>query len=121
MMIDLPCETIRTDIEEVCAMFRTALLNIGLDEGAVKLLCFEQCKLTMMTDNYDGETIITGHWLNPGGEQCAYLIRYANGTMFAEQDVLLPFPTDPGMFFEAVEVWGKLGALKYEARLLPAL
>lgn len=82
---------------------------------------FDQCALSAVNDDYDGEERITGCWLSAGGEKIAHFIRYANGSMFAEKDVLKPHPTRSGQFVEAIEVWGYPGRLKHDVRLLPSL
>ena len=43
------------------------------------------------------------------------------GQAFAGFDVLLPHPRKPAWVIEAVTAWGRVGALKSELRLLPAL
>ncbi|WP_018295187.1 hypothetical protein [Mariprofundus ferrooxydans] len=118
---ELSCEMMRSDIDEMCEAFRAAMLNLGFADGAIALAAFDQCRIEMSNDVYDHETCITGRWLHADGSQFAHLVRYANGNMFAEHDVLLPHPQKPDMFVEALEVWGTAGKLKSEARLLPAL
>ena len=120
-MSELNCESVRTDIEAVCAMFRTLLMEMGFDLTLVPDPLFEQCSVATVTDHLDGEQRITGQWKREDGSPFAHFIRYANGSMFAEQDVLQTHPSKPDFFVEALEVWGKVGNLKHDLRLLPAL
>ena len=120
-MSEFNCESVRADVEAVCAMFRTLLVEMGFDLTLVPEPLFEQCSVATVTDHLDGEQRITGQWKREDGSSFANFIRYANGSMFAEQDVLLAHPTKPELFVEALEVWGKPGRLKHDLRLLPAL
>jgi len=120
-MSDLACDALRSEIDEVCSTFRSVLLGMGFEGDHAAMPAFGQCTLSAVNDDYDGEERITGSWVDADGRQLAHFIRYANGSMFAEKDVLQPHPTQPEHFVEAIEVWGRPGQLKHEARLLPAL
>jgi len=120
-MSELNCESVRADIEAVCTMFRTLLAEMGFDLSLMPEPLFEQCRVATVTDHFDGEQRITGQWQREDGSPFAHFIRYANGSLFAEQDVLQAHPTRPELFVEALEVWGQPGSLKHEARLLPVL
>jgi len=120
-MSELHCESVRADIEAVCTMFRTLLVDLGFDVSLMPELLFEQCSVATVTDHLDGEQRITGQWRGDDGSPSAHFIRYANGSLFAEYDVAQSHPQQPEMFVEALEVWGKPGSLKHDLRLLPSL
>ena len=114
-------DTIRSEIEELRTTFSAALLEMGFEGVDTTMPAFEACKFAAVNDDYDGEERITGRWLDDEGQQIAHFIRYANGSLFAEKDVLKAHPAQPEHFVEVIEVWGRPGNLKREARLLPAL
>ena len=121
MTIEPLCESIRADFEEVCEAFRGTVLRLGLSEGDVPLAACGACRIDRVRDDYDKEDCMIATWSHADGVQFAHIVRYANGNMFAEHDVLLPHPDKSDLFIEAVEVWGHAGQLKSEVRLLPAL
>jgi len=118
---ELPCESLRADFDEVCIAFRTALLNLGFAEHAVRVATFEACRINMVVDSFDRQDCTLADWLDENGGRYAHIIRYADGNLFAEHDVLQAHPKNPGLFVEAIEIWGRAGRLKSEPRLLPAL
>jgi len=118
---NLTTDVIRSEIEEVCTTFSTVLLDLGFKADYSTMPAFDACDLSSVTDEYDGEEVITGRWLDHDGQQLAHFIRYANGLIFAERDVLKAHPTRVEHFVEAIEVWGSPGRLKHDLRLLPSL
>jgi len=118
---ELSCELLRGDFEEVCSLFQAALANIGISDSSFGKIDFSACHVEAMNDDFDGEERIIGKWLDESGFQYAYVVRYADGRIFAEHDVLRPHPRNDELTIEAVEVWGEPGRLKYEARLIPSV
>jgi len=118
---ELACETLKADFDEVCDTFRTALLNLGFDEGEVSVASFSSCQIEVTVNSYDHQECSLGYWLDADGGQYAHIQRFENGYIFAEHDVLQPHPTKPSLFVEAIEIWGEAGHLNSETRLLPAL
>lgn len=114
-------EAVVADVDELCAAFRTALINLGTDVPLVRPAEAGQCRYSTAIDPYDGAEHLLGEWVDGNGFRFAHFVRYGDGNMFAEHDVLQPHPDGSGLFIEAIEIWGHAGALKHEARLLPAL
>jgi len=113
--------SLRTAFEMVDFRFRTEMLNLGFDESGIETHPFEQCEIITERDTFDRQMCTIGVWTGSDGGQVANIVRYADGRLFAEYDVLRPHPTRPEFFVEAMEIWGEEGSLKGEARLLPAL
>ncbi len=120
-MSEMACESIHSDIGGLCTFFRNVLLDMGFDECAIQFAERGECRVETVTDSFNSEERISGSWLNAEGTRFAHFIRYANGTLFAEHDVLLGHPQKPEMFVEALEVWGQPGSFKHDVKLLPAL
>jgi len=118
---ELPCESLRADFDEVCIAFRAALLNLGFDEQAVRIATLDVCRISIVVDGYEQQDCILGDWLDENGGRYAHMVRYADGNLFAEHDVLQAHPKNAALFVEAIEIWGKAGRLKSEPRLLAAL
>lgn len=114
-------EAMAADVDELCVAFRNALMNLGADGPLVRPAEAGQCRYSTATDPYDGAERLIGEWVDGNGFRYAHFVRYGDGRMFAEHDVLQPHPDGSGQFVEAVEIWGSAGALKHEARLLPSL
>jgi len=117
----LPGEEMLSDVQELCVTFGSVLINLGFDAGAVRPALAGQCRYSTAIDPFDGAEQLLGEWVDSNGFRYAHFVRYGNGNMFAEHDVLHPHPDGSGAFIEAIEVWGYAGALKNEVRLLPAL
>ncbi|MAR89762.1 MAG: hypothetical protein SV765_13855 [Pseudomonadota bacterium] len=75
----------------------------------------------LRTDPFDHSQTLAGTWLGSGGQRLGSVQIHEGGRVFAEFDLLVPHPTDPRWFVEAVTAWGQPPALKSELRLLPAL
>jgi len=120
--IDLPySEIIHGDFVEFCNRVLGELNSLGIDAGRMPYASVDDCHIELVRDDYDNEPRIIGTWRNSDGGMYARVVRYTNGNMFAEHDVLLPHPVKKDLFIEAIEVWGHAGQLKSEVRLLPAL
>lgn len=72
-------------------------------------------------DPFDHSQALYAEWRTPGGALLGSVLVNGDGQAFAEFDVLLPHPRRPAWVIEAVTAWGRVGALKSELRLLPAL
>ncbi|THG77216.1 hypothetical protein E5198_16815, partial [Pseudomonas sp. A-1] len=72
-------------------------------------------------DPYDHSQALYAEWRDAGGALLGSLLVHADGQAFAEFDVMLAHPRRPQWVIEAVTAWGRVGALKSELRLLPAL
>jgi len=66
----------------------------------------------------DTESLI-GEWRDLNGVRVGQLIFHADGSFFAEHDVLCVHPRNPRLFVEAVNAWGRETEIKAEPRLLP--
>ena len=72
-------------------------------------------------DPYDHSRSLYAEWRTAAGAYRGSILVHGDGQAFAEFDVLRPHPRKPLWMVEAVTAWGRLGALKSELRLLPAL
>ncbi|OBS09178.1 hypothetical protein Thpro_021506 [Acidihalobacter prosperus] len=76
---------------------------------------------TLRRDPADGSMALVMEWRNAEGYRCGELVVNADGSLYAECDVLRPHPTDSRWFVEAITAWGRAGAINTEPRLLQAV
>jgi len=66
-----------------------------------------------------GEESLEALWRNEKGAKLGSATIHADGSFFAEYDIIRPHPRKARWFIEAVSVWGRNEMLRSEARLLP--
>lgn len=93
---------------EVCQAIRRQIEKLGLDLGDEPV--WAEARFAMQFDPGAGESCLVGSWR--GKSRDGTLTFFPDGRVFAEYQVLLPHPKLPGHYVEAVQVWGRAGALK---------
>lgn len=93
---------------EVCLAIRRQVEKLGLTIGAEPV--WAEASFADEVDPYSGERSLVGTWR--GKARYGTVTLFADGRVFAEYQVLLPHPAQPGYYVEAVQVWGRAGALK---------
>lgn len=101
----------------VCRAIREQVGKLGLDIGPEPV--WELALFGSRTDPYSREESLVGTW--QGSARYGTVTFFPDGRVFAEYQVLLPHPGRPDHYVEAVQVWGRAGALKGEAVLVPYL
>lgn len=93
---------------EICQAIRWQVEKLGLtigDEPVWAEACFAE-----EADPYSGERSLVGVWR--GKARYGTVTLFPDGRIFAEYQVLQPLVALPGQYVEAVQVWGRAGALK---------
>jgi len=93
---------------ELCQAIRRQVEKLGLTIGEEPV--WADASFAEQTDPYTGESSLVGTWR--GGARFGTVTLFPDGRLFAEYQVLLPHPAQPGYYVEAVQVWGRAGALK---------
>lgn len=107
-------------IVTVCAGMGAELARLGLlDE--ISAPDAASAEYSLARDPASGKDTLTGVWRDARGHKRGEILMHADGSFFAEYDVVVPHPRDPRWFVEAVTAWGKDSVLKSEPRLLPAI
>ncbi len=88
--------------QAVCAALRDQAARLGLDLGEGP--AWPPAGWRSQRDAYSGEDTMVGVWRD--GERYGELHFLPDGRVFAEYQVLLPHPGQPGTLVEAVSVWG---------------
>jgi hypothetical protein len=100
----------------VCEQLQHEIVRHGLVSVAINAA---DANYTLEQDPSNLTDVTVGIWRNAQGYQCGEVRINADGTLYAEHDVLQLLPTKPHLFVEAVTAWGEPSALKCELRLIP--
>lgn len=73
---------------------------------------------SLRNDPYTGEAALIGTWPTDGAGRKGSLIINADGSFFAEYDVLVNDPADARLFIEATTAWGRGERIGAELRTL---
>ena len=100
-------------VAAICAALRHEVGRLGLDIGDEPIP--GEAAIETKTDPFSGETSLRLVW--QGKTRNGEANFFPDGRIFAEYQVLLALPGDASRYAEAVQVWGKPGALKGDAVL----
>ena len=107
--------------EQVCAALETEYRKLGFAGEHALGVDFDALMFTLKRDPYSQQDSVEGTWLDRQRQRLGSLVIHADGSFFAEFDVVKPHPAKPRWFVEAVTAWGKGEEVRAEARLLPAV
>lgn len=102
----------------VCDAMQKEMDKLGLTMDLINPR-FERASFELSRDTGTGEYSLVGTWRDKHGNKQGMILFHADGTFFAEYDVICEHPKKPQWFVEAVSAWGKGDQIKSEARLLP--
>jgi hypothetical protein len=97
------------------------LVKLGIPQHKVAVAAHTDAEYRLERDPASGQHSLVGVWRNAEGYKCGELLFHADGSFFAEYDVIQAHPNKPHWFVEAVTAWGRDSVIKSEARLLPAV
>jgi len=100
----------------ICAAMQSALDRLGLavDGFADPALV----KYRLENDPASGQASLVGEWRDIDAGRRGGLWFHADGSFFAEYDVVRLHPQRQGIFVEAITAWGRDELIKVEPRLL---
>ena len=107
--------------EQVCAALATEYRKLGFAAEHPLDVDFDALVFALKRDPYSQQDSVEGTWLDRQRQRLGTLVIHADGSFFAEYDVVKLHPAKPHWFVEAVTAWGKGDEVKSEARLLPAV
>jgi hypothetical protein len=107
--------------EQVCAALETEYRKLGFAAEDAFDVDFDALVFALKRDPYSQQDSVEGTWLDRQRQRLGSLVFHADGSFFAEYDVVKPHPAKPRWFVEAVTAWGKDNEVRAEARLLPAV
>jgi len=102
----------RADVAEaVCTALRAQVDRLGLSIGDEPV--WMNATVDVTRDPFTQESSLVATWR--GSDRFGTATFFPDGRVFAEYQVLMPLPADPGQFVEAVQVWGTPDALRGDA------
>lgn len=107
--------------EQVCAALEAEYRKLGFAAEQALAVDFDALVFALKRDPFSQQDSVEGTWLDRQRQRLGSLVFHADGTFFAEYDVIKPHPAKSRWFVEAVTAWGKGNEVKSEARLLPAM
>ncbi len=105
----------------ICSTLDEEVTKLGFPQGRVVIAAHTEAEYRLDRDPASGENSLVGVWRNADGDKCGELLFHADGTFFAEYDVIRVHPRKPRWFVEAVTAWGRGSTIKSEPRLLPVV
>lgn len=114
-------EQVRDLGESICSALSNEVIKLGFGAEEVVLDALSQASFELSRDPANGAYTLVGTWRNQRGEQTGCILFHADGTFFAEQDVVRAHPSDTRWFVEAVTAFGRDERITAEPRLLATL
>lgn len=111
----------RTLVEAVCAALGAEIDKLAFPSGAIRPEPPEEGSYVLSRDPASGEDSLVGTWRDARGRKRGTLLIHADGSFFAEFDVIREHPRDTRWFVEAVTAWGRGAIIRSEPRLLPVV
>jgi hypothetical protein len=106
----------------ICQELNQQILKLGFPPERADVTLGSHVQYSLQRDTFSGLDSLVCVWTHPtSGYKTGMLLFHADGTFFAEYDVLQPHPSKRKWFVEAVTVWGRGDDIKGDPRLLPAL
>lgn len=103
------CRVVQHEIDKLG--FRKPIMGPSLDNATFQL----------SADPMNGKNTLVGMWRNDRGEKCGQILFHADGTFYAEYDVVRVHPSRANWFVESISAWGNNTVVKAEPNLLPAV
>ncbi len=102
--------------ELICIRLKSEAEKLGLKDVIEPLL--EEADYELSRDPASGEDTLVGVWRDIRGNKRGEILFHADGSFYAEYDVIHNHPKDSRWFVEAVTAWGRGSNIRSEPRLL---
>lgn len=116
-----PDERTRARIELISSAMRGEAMALGFDVEHVNRTCTGLQTYDESRDPYSGENAFIATWRDAKGNKLGDILFHADGSFYAEYDVIQPHPRDTRWFVTSIRAWGRDGNVKAEAELLPVI
>lgn len=111
-------EDVRTTGQAVCVALCSEIEKLGL-QNEIDMPVLDNAEYMLSPDPMDGKNALVGTWRNAKGQKTGEILFHADGTFYAEYDVVRPHPEKRNWFVEGITVWGNESVVKAEPKLLP--
>jgi len=106
-------------VEALCGALGGEIAKLGFPPGSVCVGAADAAIYRLDSDPSDGTQSLCGEWRDARGQRLGMLVCHADGSCYAEHDVVRVHPRDGRWFVEAVHAWGRGGRICAEPRLMP--
>ena len=113
------CHAFRPIAEALCGALGGEVEKLGFPQGSVTISGPELAVYQLVRDPAVGADTLLGEWRDAKGQRIGMLALHADGSFFAEHDVVRVHPQDRRLFVEAVHAWGRDGRISAEPRFMP--
>jgi hypothetical protein len=107
--------------EAICLALRQEAGRLGFEAATLSGADVLTAEFQLQTDPASGGAGLLGEWFDRHRCRVGMLLFHADGSFFAEHDIVRPHPGNPRVFVEAVEAWGRGQDIRCEARLMPMI
>lgn len=104
--------------ESICEALRQEVFKMGLPVTCIDPN-IDRAEYTLSRDPGSGEDSLIGIWRDHKGHKQGEILFHADGSFYAEYDVISEHPKKPQWFVEAVTAWGRGNNVKSDPKLLP--
>lgn len=105
--------------EAICRALREEVRKLGFNHQTIAIPGPDAATYRFDRDPASGTDSLVGEWRDPRGQRLGMLLFHADGSFFAEHDVIKLHPANPRWFVEAVNAWGRDHDIRAEPRLMP--
>jgi hypothetical protein len=102
----------------ICKAMQQEVGRLGFEAGSVRVGDPEAAVYRLSRDPASGEDSLLGEWRDGQGQKLGELTFHADGTFYAEYDVVRTHPGNQRLFVEAINAWGRGQEIKVEPRTL---
>lgn len=120
-MLEAQVQAARGLGQAICAALIGEACKLGFAGTELELPEFDGARYSLQRDPASGRDSLVCDWTDARGQRCGHLLFHADGSFWAEYDVVRPHPSDGRWFVEAVTAWGRDNMIRTEPRLLPML
>lgn len=101
----------------ICRAMQEEVRKLGLAD--VHIRDPQSAVYRLSTDLASGLDSLLGEWRDQKGQKQSELTFHANGTFYAELDIIRTHPKNEPLFVDAVNAWGRGRDIRAEPRSMP--
>lgn len=113
-------DQVRSIAESISVALRNEVFLLGLSVNCIDP-DIDRADYSISHDPGSGEDSLIGIWRDHNGQKQGEMLFHADGSFYAEYDVIREHPKKTEWFIEAVTAWGRENMLKSDPKLLPAI
>ena len=120
MTIEERLQQVRDIAEIICNALRKEVFNMGFPVSYIDP-DINRAEYSLSRDPASGLDSLIGIWRDNKGHKQGEILFHADGSFYAEYDVISEHPKKSRWFVEGVTAWGRENMVKSEPKLLPVI